>query len=132
MKKILVYSICIALTACGAGGGYEKANDPQDAGRQFIRATLDGDHQKARFYLLQDRTNELLIERQQKDYERLSHEEKNQHRLSDIRPVTITKINDSITSYRYYSTYNAKDTTTIRIVKSGGYWLVDLKSILTQ
>ena len=56
----------VTLIACDAGGGYEKAENAQDAGRQFIRASLDGDHQKARFYLLQDTTNLLMIERQQR------------------------------------------------------------------
>lgn len=132
MKQLLIYTVIIAGIGCTAGGGYEKATDPQDAGREFIRASLDGDHQKARFYLLQDTTNLLLIERQQRDYERLSHEERNQHRESSIRPVSITKINDSTTAYRYYNTYNPKDTTSIHIVKTDGHWLVDLKSILTR
>jgi hypothetical protein len=66
--KITSAIIFIFLAACTAGGGYEKAENAQDAGREFIRATLDGNHQKARFYLLQDTTNLLLIERQQQNY----------------------------------------------------------------
>jgi len=129
--KYLIVCFIIAFAAgCTAGGGYEKATDPQDAGREFIRATLDGDHQKARFYLLQDTVNLLLIERQQRDYEQLSHEDKKLHRQSDIRPVSIRKTNDSTTVYRFYSTYNPRDTTAIVVVKSDGQWLVDLKSIL--
>ena len=124
------YILFIFITACTAGGGYEKAENAQDAGREFIRATLDGDHQKARFYLLQDTTNLLLIEKQQQNYQHLSMEEKRQHRESNIRPITIKKLNDSTTSYQYFNTYNPKDTTTIIIVKSEGDWLVDLKSIL--
>ena len=122
--------IFILFAACTAGGGYEKAENAQDAGRQFIRATLDGDHQKARFYLLQDTTNLLLIERQQQNYNQLSNTEKQQRRESNIHPLSIKKVNDSTTSYRYFSSYNLKDTTTISIVKSNGNWLVDLKSIL--
>jgi len=79
---------------------------------------------------LQDTTNLLLIERQQRDYEQLSTEEKIQHRQASIRPITIQKISDSTTLYTYYSTYNPKDTTAITIVKTNGEWLVDLKSIL--
>lgn len=130
MKQLPVYLFLVIVAACSAGGGYEKATDPQDAGREFIRASLDGDHQKARFYLLQDTTNLLLIERQQRDYEHLSHEDKNLHRESTIRPVSINKVNDSTTVYTYYNTYNPKDTTAITIVKHDGAWVVDLKSIL--
>jgi hypothetical protein len=132
VKLVLIYTLLIIAAGCTAGGGYEKATDPQDAGREFIRASLDGDHQKARFYLLQDTTNLLMIERQQRDYEQLDHEEKKLHRESTIRPVSINKINDTSTVYTYYNTYNPKDTTSITIVKSDGAWLVDLKSILKQ
>lgn len=126
LKSILL----IFLVGCGAGGGYEKAENAQDAGREFIRASLDGDYQKARFYLLQDTTNLLLIERWQNDYKQLTSEEKKQHRNSSIIPLNIQKVDDSTTSYQYYNSYNLKDTTTIFVVRSNGDWLVDLKSIL--
>jgi hypothetical protein len=125
-----IYILFIFASACSLGGGYEKAENAQDAGREFIRASLDGDYQKARFYLLQDTTNLLLIERQQQNYLHLSQAEKREHRESNINPLNIKKINDSTTSYQYYSSYNPSDTTTIMIVKTNGDWLVDLKSIL--
>jgi hypothetical protein len=128
MKYIIIYAAIIFFTRCT--GGYEKAEDPQDAGRQFIRASLDGDYKKARFYLLRDSTNMLLIERQKRDYESLNSQEKFQHRESSIRPISIEKVNDSATIYKYFNTYNPKDTTSITIVRSGTDWLVDLKSIL--
>lgn len=118
------------VVSCSLGGGYEKAENAQDAGREFIRASLDGDHQKARFFLLQDTTNLLLIERQQKDYQQLSGDEKRKHRESNIRPISIQKVNDSLTNYTYINSYNPTDTTMIRIVRANGEWLVDLKSIL--
>ncbi len=129
LKRTFFYSVIIAAVSCGSGT-YEKASDPQDAGREFIRASLDGDHKKARFYLLKDTTNLLMFERQQRDYEQLGHEEKNSHRESTIRPVSINSLNDSTTVYTYFNTYNPKDTTSITIIKTGDQWLVDLKSIL--
>jgi hypothetical protein len=128
----LKYLIFAAIAGCTAGGSYEKAENAQDAGREFIRATLEGDHKKAKFYLLKDTTNLLLIEKQQENYNHLSMEEKRQHRESNIRPLNIKKVNDSVTTYQYYNTYNPKDTTTITIVNSNGNWLVDLKSILSR
>lgn len=125
------YLLLIFIVGCTAGGGYEKAENAQDAGREFIRASLDGDYQKARFYLLQDTTNLLLIERWQEDYQSLSSEDKKLHRESNIHPLNIKKLDDSTTSYRYVNSYNPKDTTTIMVVKRNGDWLVDLKSILS-
>ena len=127
--KYLIHCLAILFLA-GCSGGYEKADDPQDAGRQFIRASLDGDYKKARFYMLQDSTNGLLILRQKRNYEELSSLEKQQHRDASIRPISIDKLNDTATVYKYFTTYNTKDTTSITIIKFNGDWLVDLKSIL--
>jgi hypothetical protein len=132
VKHLPIYAIVLLSLACNAGASYEKAENAQDAGREFIRASLDGDQQKARFYMLKDSTNMLLIQRQQRDYESLSHEEKQKHRDSDIRPIRIQKVNDTTTTYEYCNTYNPKDTTTITIVKTNGDWQVDLKSILKK
>jgi hypothetical protein len=126
MKRIFL----ITLVAAACSSGYKKAEDAQDAGREFIRASLDGDHKKARFYLLEDSTNVLLLKQQERNYDRLSSKEKEDRRASSIRPVEIRPLNDSITEYKYYNTYNSKDTTTLRIVKTTDSWLVDLKSII--
>ena len=128
MKNTIIFAAVLFIAGCT--GGYEKAENAQDAGREFIRASLDGDYKKARFYLLKDSTNMLLIERQKKNYEELSNAEKSEHRESSIRPISIGKLNDSATVYKYFNTYNTKDTTSITIVRSNGDWLVDLKSIL--
>ena len=132
VMKGIPYLFLVVLSSCTLGGGYEKAENAQDAGREFIRATLDGDHQKARFYLLQDTTNLLLIDKQQKNYQQLSSEEKQTRRESNIRPISIQKVNDSVTNYMYTNSYNPKDTTMIQIVRTDGQWLVDLKSILKE
>ncbi len=119
----------VLLAACKMEGRYEKAENAQDAGREFIRASLDGDYKKARFYLLEDSTNLLLMQQQQKHYAQLNAEERVNHMQSSIRPLNIHRVNDSVTTYRYLNTYNPQDTTTITIVRVNGEWLVDLKSI---
>lgn len=114
----------------GGDGSYKKAEDAQDAGRQFIRASLDGDYDKAAFYLLKDSTNMLLFERQQADYKNLSSKEKSNYKNATIRPVAITGQNDSTILYKYYQTSNPADTTTLRIVRRKDTWLIDLKSVI--
>ncbi|HEX6431524.1 MAG TPA: hypothetical protein VF008_27725 [Niastella sp.] len=132
MKK-LIASFCIAATlSCNSndGGGYKKAEDAQDAGRQFIRASLDGDYDKAGFYLLKDSTNVMLFEKQQANYQQMSSKDKSKYKAAVIRPVAITGENDSTVQYKYYHTSNATDTTTLRIVRRKDTWLVDLKSVI--
>ena len=121
----------LLLVACNNVHSYQKAEDPQDAGRQFIRAALDGDYDRARFYLYGDSTNQLLFDMWEKRYDRMPHEERKKYRDADIRPIDIHPVNDSITSYTYANSYK-NDTTTIRVVRIKGDWLVDLKEILNH
>ena len=128
IRKIFIPSLLL-LAACGGPHSYKKAEDAQDAGREFIRASLDGDYDKASFYLYSDTTNKMLLNKWKKDYDMLGHEEQKKYRDADILPINIQAVNDSITSYTYANTYK-KDTTTIRVVRVKGDWLVDLKEIL--
>ena len=126
----LIYILFFFSIFCTGCEGYEKAENAQDAGREFIRATLDGEHDKAKFYLLHDTTNLLLLKQQESNYNQLTGKEKNEFRQSSIRPIEIKPVNDSVTLYKYYNTYNSKDTTTLRIVRINSDWVVDLKSII--
>jgi hypothetical protein len=123
--------IAIIFVSCGSGG-YTKATDAQDAGREFIRASLDGDYRKAEFYLLKDDDNQRLFEKNRSDYQHLSADAKRSYREANIRPVTITPVNDSLTTYTYWHTSNTKDTFTLSIVRIKDEWLVDLKSIIER
>ena len=108
-----------------------QAEDAQDAGREFIRASLDGNYEKATFYLLQDSTNQMLMGKWKKDYDQLDADSKNSYKEADILPIDVTTQNDSITTYTFSNSYK-KDTTRIRIVRINGEWLVDLKEILNR
>jgi len=115
--------------SCNAGKTFKKAEDAQDAGRQFIRASLDGDYEKARFYLLTDSINLLLISKWQQGFDKMDKNTRQQYREASILPINIKAINDSVTSYTFSNSFR-KDTTTVHIVRINGEWLVDLKEIL--
>lgn len=131
MKTIVFSSLVFLFVACNAGKTFNKAEDAQDAGRQFIRASLDGDYEKARFYLLNDSINLLLISKWQQGFDKMDPETRRQYREANILPMNIRAINDSVTSYTYSNSFR-KDTTTVRIVRVNGEWLVDLKEILND
>jgi hypothetical protein len=128
IKKLIIPSLLL-LAACGNDHSFKKAEDAQDAGREFIRASLDGNYDKASFYLYADTTNKMLLNKWKKDYDQLDHEVQKKYRDADILPINIQAANDSVTSYTYANTYK-KDTTTIKVVRINGEWLVDLKEIL--
>lgn len=128
-KKIIIPSLLVLLAACGDPHSFKKAEDAQDAGREFIRASLDGNYEKASFYLYADSTNQMMLAKWKKDYDRLDGDEQKKYKDADIMPINIQPLNDSVTSYTYTNTYK-KDTTTVKIVRIKGEWLVDLKEIL--
>ncbi|HVW62599.1 MAG TPA: hypothetical protein VHC48_21260 [Puia sp.] len=119
----------LLLAACSGSHTYKKAEDAQDAGREFIRASLDGDYDKANFYLYADSTNQMLLDKWKKDYDGLSHEEQKKYKDADIRVINLATVNDSVTSYTYANTYKL-DTTTLKVIRVNGNWQVDLKEIL--
>lgn len=130
MKRIFFPALTtLLLAACSGSHAYKKAEDAQDAGREFIRASLDGDYDKASFYLYADSTNQMLLDKWKKDYDRMNHEEQKKYRDADIRVINLQTVNDSVTSYTYANTYKL-DTTTIKVIRVNGDWQVDLKEIL--
>jgi hypothetical protein len=129
MIQKFILPAMLLLVACG--NSFKKAEDPQDAGREFIRAALDGNYEKASFYLYADSTNQLLLNKWKKDWDAMDHEEQKKYRDADILPINIQALNDSVTTYTYANSYK-KDTTTIRVVLINKEWLVDLKEILVS
>ncbi len=129
MIRKFIIPCLLLLAACGDSHSFKKADDAQDAGREFIRASLDGNYERANFYMFADSTNQMLLSKWRKDYDRLDHEDQKKYRDADILPINIQTVNDSVTIYTYANTYK-KDTTTIKVVRINGTWLVDLKEIL--
>jgi len=119
------------LAACNNKVDFRKAEDAEDAGREFIRASLDGNYEKAKFYLYKDSAdfNLRVLDKWKTDYDGLKHEEKSAYHSSSIRPIIIAPSPDSSSySYTYYNSFK-KDTTTIRILKVKDEWLVDLRDL---
>ena len=59
-KKLILPSLIIfCAAACSDPHSFKKAEDAQDAGREFIRASLDGNYEKASFYLYEDSVNQI-------------------------------------------------------------------------
>ena len=131
MKTLVALIPLLLILGCNAGKTFKKAEDAQDAGRQFIRASLDGDYEKARFYLLNDSVNLLLISKWQQGFDKMDRDTRQQYREASILPINIQTVNDSVTLYTFSNSFR-KDTTTVHIVRINGEWLVDLKEILND
>lgn len=128
---LLVSALLSLLMACADEHSFKKAENAQDAGREFIRASLDGNYEKASFYLYLDsaKQNKMMLDKWKRDYDALSADERQKYKDADILPINIRSENDSSTLYTYANSYK-KDTTTVKIVHVGDEWLVDLKEII--
>lgn len=122
----------LLLAGCSGEASYEKATDAQDAGREFIRASLDGNMKKASFYLLRDSVNDYVFNTWRDQYNKLSPDEKKQYHEAQIRPIQIENVNDSTVNYIFTNSYKQKDTTQIKVIRQNGEWLVDLKAISSK
>jgi hypothetical protein len=131
MKKIITVFLLSAIVACNGTESYKKAEDAQDAAREFIRASLDGNYEKAQFYLLGDSTNRYLLERWKGSYDNLPKDEKDKYKDAEIVVLDIHAINDSVTSYKYLNSFK-KDTTTFKVMRIRGEWVVDLKELMNN
>ena len=83
------------------------------------------------FYMLKDstKTNVMLLEKWKKDYNRRKEEDKVSFKDANIVVIRQEPLNDSTVNFVYTNTFEPKDTTTIKIVRIKGEWLVDLKDI---
>jgi hypothetical protein len=103
-----------------------KSDNDMDAARNFLDAALKGDYKDASVYMLQDSANKEWLNVAERGYQRYSPDEKSKLKSASLRFFDTKQVNDSTTITVFANSYkNKKDT--LRVVKSNGQWLVDLK-----
>ena len=97
MKWRWIFAVTMLFCSCKNEKTFTKAEDAGDAGREFIRASLDGNYEKAKFYMYKDSAefNLRLLDRWKADYEMLSKEEKSGFKSASIRPIEIVSFRRS-------------------------------------
>ncbi len=127
----LLLPVMLVLVACSneERKPVGKSENDVDAARNFIRAALDGDFDKAKTMLLPDSLNYQDLEASSRLYaERMSDEEKKKYKGASILVYENRQLNDSTSIVYYANTYrNQKDS--LKVVKQGDDWLIDFKYI---
>ena len=123
--KLFVLSLIIAAASCTSSPD-KKAGNAMDTGRDFIRATLDGDFKSAEPLLLQDPENIQLFDSYKKFYERIPSEKKEAYKRASYIINTYKDVNDSMSVINYSNTY-MKEPMNIKVVKRTAKWFVDFK-----
>lgn len=131
MKYLLPPTLLLTLSLLSACGNEEKApatsDNHVDAVRNFVRAALDGKFAEARMYMISDSVNNNYMDVAERSYANMSQENKDGYRASSIQfPSPMIAVNDS-TSIVIYSNSFKNNPDTLKVVKTGGKWLVDFK-----
>lgn len=125
MKHILtLLSICI-LYAC-TDSKKERPQTAIDTGREFIRASLNGNFETADALLLKDSSNRQLFESFKIYYGKMPQETKNQYREASYEINKLLEVDDSTTLINYSNSYMHKPMD-IKVVRKDGLWWVDFR-----
>jgi len=136
MKKCFLPALVLLFVfACNANDDGDAAGKPEndvDAARMFIRDALDGNYKKARKLVLQDSSNVQLLDNLERAYlHNNDATEQRGYREASIRIHETKKINDTVSVVVYSNSFkNKKDS--VKTVKIGNDWLVDLKYSFPQ
>ncbi len=97
-----------------------------EAGREFIDASLRGDYNYAKLYLLRDSTNLMYFDRYTEFDNKKPVTEKEGYKNANIIINSTEKISDSVTIINYSNTYK-REPAKIKLIKKNNEWLVDFK-----
>lgn len=103
-----------------------KRDDPLEAGREFIDASLKGNYEQAKKYLLPDSLNMEYFNVQERFNKRLLPQEKDGYKNANIIIDSIQNISDSVTIINYSNTFK-KTPDKIKLVRVNKEWFVDFK-----
>ncbi len=128
MGKILssVFFVLLFLSACNQEVKTIQNSDPLLAGREFINASLTGDFDYAKKYLLADSTNLMYFERFVEFDNKKPVADKEGYKNSNIIINATEKVSDSVTIINYSNTYK-KEPSKIKLIRKDNKWLVDFK-----
>lgn len=117
----------VFLSACSQQtNSYPAAENALDAGREFIDACLKGDFTKARWYMMDDSTNQGHLQRAENKFRTYDKEGRQQLRTASINISEVSDI-DTATSIIYYSNSFDQQPLKVKVVKLNEKWLVDFK-----
>ena len=123
MRWLLFVCISMLIFSCSS---YPKAEDPLDAAREFIDASLKGDFDKANFYMLQDDENKVLLDKVKVNYRSRNASERKEYKEANIIILEEDSVNDSTEIINYKNSYD-NIARKARVLNRNGTWLVDLK-----
>jgi hypothetical protein len=129
MLRIIVSLVIFTVVFISCNQGEEKTvknTDPLEAGREFINASLSGDYDQAKKYLLADSANLVYFDRFVEFDSKKTKEEKEGYKNANIIIDSTQTLSDSVTVINYSNTFK-KTPARIKLVRINSLWQVDFK-----
>lgn len=124
-KSLLLAALLLCLFSCN-NNSETRPETSLDTGREFIRASLDGNFKTAEQLLLKDTQNLQLFERYKSFYGSLPNEQKQRYKAAEYTINKYSDVNDSVTTINYSNSYMKKPMD-IKVVRKQNLWSVDFK-----
>jgi hypothetical protein len=115
--------------SCKSNSGYPKAENALDAGREFIDGFMKGDSKKAEAYMVNDEKNKAILTRLHRQLRTSSTETQEGYKKSSIIIGEVNEVTENEVIIQYKSSYDMAPKK-VKVIKSDGKWLVDLKYTL--
>ena len=126
MKKIIsIITVMLLMAACSTNEK-KMPSTALDAGREFIRASLDGDFEKAETLLLKDTQNLQLFESYKQFFSKLPGDKKRNYKEASYTINKYVDTDDSTTLINYSNSFMNKPMD-IKLVRINKNWNVDFK-----
>lgn len=123
--KILYGILLLFIMGCGGRQrDLRAADDPLEAGREYIDACLKGDFSRAAYFMLPGNENEARLKEKERDYREKDKEGRQQYRTASININEVIERSADTTVIRFSNTVDKK-TETIQVVRHSGAWLVN-------
>lgn len=126
MKKLVaVFLLATAFTACNQKED-QRPQTALDTGREFIRASLNGNFDRASSFLLADSQNVQLFDSYKVFYGKLPDSKKQGYQQASYEINKYQDLNDSTTLINYSNSYMNKPMD-IKVTRKDKTWMVDFK-----
>lgn len=124
--RYIVFIVMVCLFAACKTTPEKAAANALDTGRQFIRASLDGDFKAAEPLILDDSVNLQQFMRFETFYSAMPEEDRNKYKSSSYEINKFLEVSDSVTIINYSNSFMKKPME-VKLVKMDNAWKVDFK-----
>jgi hypothetical protein len=122
--RLMCFAAILLFAACQEPEGFSNPEDPLDAGREFVRAVLDGDFEKASLYVCENEEDKEIFERYKQYMKKQPKNERLQLKSASIIVNSVEKLNDSTSIINFSNSHTMKPAD-LKVVKEQNKWKVD-------